>query len=152
MKKFPDDLETHQKYYEEICAKLKSDTFAQLLGIELVEVGPGTATAELTITENMLNAHGSAHGGAIFTLADFVFAVACNSYGKTSVGLSVNVSYLAAGYTGTKLRATAVEEKRNNRTALYRVKVESENDLVATLDCLAYRKNDYFVPVGEETD
>lgn len=146
MSKYPDDLAIHQKYYNEICEKLKSDTFAQFLGIELVEVGPGSAIAEMKITENMLNAHGTAHGGAIFTLADFVFAVACNSYGKTSVGLNVNVNYLAASFNGKTIRATATEEKKNNRTALYRVRVESEEELIATLDCLAYRKNDYFVP------
>lgn len=148
MKKFPDDLEVHQQHYHEILEKLKQDPFAQFLGIELVELGPGTATAEVKITENMLNAHGTAHGGVIFTLADFVFAVACNSYGKTSVGLSVNVNYLAASFQGKLLRATATEEKKNNRTALYRVRVESDEELVATLDCLAYRKNDYFVPAN----
>jgi acyl-CoA thioesterase len=147
MKRFPDDLTTHQKHYDEICEKLKQDTFAQSLGIRLLEVGPGTATAEIDITEHMLNAHGSTHGGVIFSLADFVFAVACNSYGKTSVGLSVNVGFLSASFKGDTLRATAVEEKKNNRTAWYRVRVETDQDLVATLDCLAYRKNDYFVSV-----
>jgi acyl-CoA thioesterase len=149
MKKFHDDLDIHQKYYDEICEKLKQDTFAQFLGIQLIEVGPGSATAEMKVTENMLNAHGTAHGGAIFSLADFVFAVACNSYGKTSVGLQCNVGYLAAGFQGDTLRATAVEEKRNNRTAWYRIRVETEKELVASLDCLAYRKNDYFVQLDE---
>lgn len=152
MSKYPNDLDMHQQYYEEICEKLKGDTMAQMLGIQLLEVGPGTATAEMKITGQMLNAHGSAHGGAIFSLADFVFAVACNSYGKTSVGLSVNIGFLAASFQGETLRATAVEEKKNNRTAWYRVRVESDQELVATLDCLAYRKQDYFVGQGKSTE
>lgn len=149
MKRFLDDLEVHNKFKQQIQEKFQHDTFAEMLGIQLVEFGPGKAVAELEVKPSMLNFHGSTHGGVVFTLADFVFAVACNSYGKTSVGLQVNIGYQAASFAGTKLRATAVEEKRNNRTAWYRITVESETEVVASLDALAYRKNDYFVPVEE---
>ncbi|WP_026174256.1 hotdog fold thioesterase [Effusibacillus pohliae] len=143
----PDDSTVHERYYEQICEKLKQDPFGRLLGIRLLEVGEGTATAELDVTYDMLNAHGTTHGGVIFSLADFVFAVASNSYGKTSVALSMNIGYLAASSAGTRLRATAVEENRTPRTAWYRIRVENEHGTVALLDALAYRKNHYFVPV-----
>jgi acyl-CoA thioesterase len=143
-----DDTEVHYQYAEEIRKKLNQDTFAQWLGIELTEMGPGTAEAEMTITDNMLNAHGSAHGAVLFAIADFVFAVACNSYGKTSVGLSVNIGYLAASQKGDKITAKASEIKRNHRTSWYEVTVENEKETVAHLSALSYRKNDYFV--GEE--
>jgi acyl-CoA thioesterase len=149
MKRFHDDLEVHNRFKRQIQEKFQQDTFAQLLGIKLVEIGPGMGVAELEVQPNMLNFHGSTHGGVVFTLADYVFAVACNSYGKTSVGLQVSIGYLAASFSGSKLRATAVEEKRNNRTAWYRITVESENEVIANLDALAYRKNDYFVPIEE---
>jgi acyl-CoA thioesterase len=145
-----EDTDVHFQYAEEIQEKLKSDTFAQWLGIELTEIGPGTAVAEMTITETMLNAHGTAHGAALFAIADFVFAVACNSYGKTSVGLSVNVGYLAACQKGDKITAIASEIKRNHRTSWYEVRVENEKELVAHVSALSYRKNDYFVG-GDES-
>jgi acyl-CoA thioesterase len=145
-----DEREIHQKHYEEICAKLSQDQFGQFLGIKLLELGEGTATAELTVQDHMLNAHGTAHGAVIFSLADFVFAAACNSYGKTSVALSMNIGFLAAAMKGNRLVATATEEKKNNRTAWYRIRVETEHGLVATLDALAYRKNEYFVSIDEE--
>ncbi|MFD2370533.1 hotdog fold thioesterase [Brevibacillus sp. GCM10020057] len=145
-----DERKLHQERYEEILEKLKQDQYAQFLGIRLLELGEGTATAELTVAPHMLNAHGTAHGAVIFSLADFVFAAACNSYGKTSVALSMNIGFLAAGFNGNRLVATATEEKKNNRTAWYRIRVESENELIATLDALAYRKNEYFVSVGEQ--
>lgn len=144
-----DDREVHARYYEEICEKVKQDPFARFLGITLVEVGAGTATAELKVTEHMLNAHGTTHGAVIFALADFVFAVACNSYGKTSVALSMNIGFLAASQQGTHLRATAVEENRTHRTSWYRIRVENEQGTVAILDALAYRKNDYFVSIDD---
>ncbi|MGG1660740.1 PaaI family thioesterase [Brevibacillus sp. NRS-1366] len=149
-KQFIDESELHRKHYDEICQKLKQDQFAQFLGIKLIELGEGTATAEVTVADHMLNAHGTAHGAIIFSLADFVFAAACNSYGKTSVALSMNIGFLAAAMKGNRLVATATEEKKNNRTAWYRIRVETENGLVATLDALAYRKSEYFVQVDEE--
>lgn len=145
-----DESELHRKHYDEICSKLVQDQFAQFLGIRLVELGEGTATAEVTVQDHMLNAHGTAHGAIIFSLADFTFAAACNSYGKTSVALSMNIGFLAAAMKGNRLVATATEEKKNNRTAWYRIRVESEHGLVATLDALAYRKNEYFVAVDDE--
>ncbi|MGZ0050834.1 hotdog fold thioesterase [Brevibacillus gelatini] len=150
-KKYIDERELHRKHYDEICEKLKQDQFAQFLGVKLIELGEGTATAEVTVAEHMLNAHGTAHGAIIFSLADFVFAAACNSYGKTSVALSMNIGFLAAAMKGSRLVATATEEKKNNRTAWYRIRVETEHGLVATLDALAYRKNEYFIAIDEPT-
>ncbi|MFP3387197.1 PaaI family thioesterase [Brevibacillus sp. SIMBA_040] len=149
-KQYVDERELHRKHYDEICAKLKQDQFAQFLGIKLIELGEGTATAEVTVEDHMLNAHGTAHGAIIFSLADFVFAAACNSYGKTSVALSMNIGFLAAAMKGNRLVATATEEKKNNRTAWYRIRVETEHGLIATLDALAYRKSEYFVQIDEE--
>jgi acyl-CoA thioesterase len=145
-----DDTDVHYQYAEEIREKLQQDTFAKWLGIELVEMGPGSATAQMTITENMLNAHGTAHGAVLFALSDFVFAVACNSYGKTSVGLSVNIGYLAAGRNGEVITAKATEIKRNHRTSWYEISVENENELLAHVSALSYRKNSYFVGGEEE--
>jgi len=149
-KQYVNERELHRKHYDEICAKLKQDQFAQFLGIKLLELGEGTATAEVIVEDHMLNAHGTAHGAIIFSLADFVFASACNSYGKTSVALSMNIGFLAAAMKGNRLVATATEEKKNNRTAWYRIRVETEHGLVATLDALAYRKSEYFVQIDEE--
>ncbi|UOF92479.1 hotdog fold thioesterase [Fodinisporobacter ferrooxydans] len=141
----PNDIEIHKRYYNEICEKLKQDPYANSLGIRLVEVGQGSAIAEIEITDQMLNAHGTTHGAVIFALADFVFAVASNSYGKTSVALSMNIGFLSASSKGSILRAIAVEEKRNNRTAWYQIHVTNGEELVAVLGALAYRKNNYFV-------
>ncbi|MGG0383706.1 hotdog fold thioesterase [Priestia filamentosa] len=141
------EQEIHQKYYNEIFSLMEQEPFAQFLGMKLIPMGEGTATAELDIKDHMLNAHGTVHGAIIFSLADYVFAAASNSYGKTSVGLSTNVNFMAPGKVETRLIAKAVEEKRNNRTGWYKIRVESDGELLATMDALVYRKNHYFVPV-----
>lgn len=95
MKKNITEQEIHQKYYNEIFSLMEQEPFAQFLGMKLIHMGEGTATAELDIKDHMLNAHGTVHGAIIFSLADYVFAAASNSYGKTSVGLSTNVNFMA---------------------------------------------------------
>jgi acyl-CoA thioesterase len=141
------DQTVHRNYYKEIYETLKNEPYANFLGIELVELGEGTAKATLELKEHMLNAHGTAHGAIIFAIADYVFACASNSYGKTSVGLSTTVNFMAPGIMGHQLIATAKEVKRNNRTAWYLIEVESNGELIATMDALVYRKNEYFVPI-----
>lgn len=152
MKTIVNEQEVHQKFYEQIFEKFEQEPFAQFLGMKLIEMGEGTATAELDIKEHMLNSHGTVHGAIIFSLADYVFAAASNSYGKTSVGLSTTVNFMAPGKKGSTLRATAAEEKRNHRTAWYKIRVESDGELLATMEALVYRKSQYFVPVEEMED
>lgn len=149
MKSSMTEQEVHQKYYKQIFETLEQEPYAQFLGMKLIEMGEGTATAELEVNDHMLNSHGTVHGAIIFSLADYVFAAASNSYGKTSVGLSTNVNFMSPGRRGSRLRAIAEEEKRNNRTAWYKIRVESDGELLATMEALVYRKSHYFVPVEE---
>ncbi len=130
----------------EIRKHLENDKFADSLGIELIEVGEGYARCAMVVTDEMLNAHGSAHGGAIFTLADFAFAVACNSHGQIAVALQVSVSFLDAVKSGTRLIAEAKEEALGSRIGLYRLTVTNESSkLVASAQATAYRKKEWFV-------
>ncbi|WP_232696032.1 PaaI family thioesterase [Brevibacillus daliensis] len=147
MKKYIDEKEVHQRNYQQIVETFEQEPYAQYLGIKLIELGEGTATAELEAKDHMLNSHGTVHGAIIFALADYVFAAACNSYGKTSVGLTTTVNFMSAGMKGSKLRAIATEEKKNFRTAWYKIRVESDDELIATMEALCYRKDHYFVPI-----
>lgn len=147
MKQTLSDKEVHDTFYEQIFKTFEEEPYAQFLGMKLVEMGEGSATAQLDVKEHMLNSHGTVHGAVMFALADYVFATACNSYGKTAVGLSTTVNFMSAGKPGSLLIATAEEEKKNHRTAWYKIRVESDGELLAAMEALAYRKNAYFVPV-----
>jgi acyl-CoA thioesterase len=100
-----------------------SDSASQALGIELVEVGPGTATLAMTVTETMTNGHDTAHGGFIFTLADSAFAFACNSYGVVTVAAHCSVTFIRPGRRGDRLVAEAREVSRSGRSGIYDVRV-----------------------------
>ena len=50
--------------------------YAHLLGIELDEISPGTATLGLTVRKELKQNHGVIHGGAIASLIDTAMAFA----------------------------------------------------------------------------
>jgi acyl-CoA thioesterase len=134
---------------EQIARFFDRDKLAKLLGIELVEVSPGQATTRMTIQEKHYNAVNITHGGAIFTLADFAFAVACNSYGTVAVAVNVNISYLKATSKGT-LTARAREISKSKRLGTYHIEVSDETgEIVASFQGTAYRKPDPLPLDGE---
>lgn len=123
----------------------KRDPFAQKLNIELIDWGKGYAKTALTIMEDMLNFHDAAHGGLIFSLADYAFAVASNSHGQVAVGISTNMSYVAAGKLGERLICTATEINNNGRLAIYEMEVKANGELKARMEGMVYRKRENFV-------
>jgi len=127
---------------EDIIAYFKRDRFAELVGIELLEVSEGRAVARLAIQERHLNTIRTVHGGAIFALADLAFAAASNSYGTVAVGINVSISYMKAATDGV-LTAEAREVSANSRLAAYTVEVKNEQgELVAIFQGMVYRKKD----------
>jgi len=127
---------------ETVIKCLKNDKFARGAGIELVEVSPGHALVRMTLEPCHHNGIGLAHGGAIFTLADFAFAAASNSYGTVAVAVNVSITFLKATTTGT-LQAEAKEVSKSHRLGTYSIQVtDQQGDLVALFVGTAYRKPD----------
>jgi len=117
------------------------DPFARSLGVELLEVGEGTGVVAMTVRQDMLNSHDTAHGGAIFSLADAAFAVASNSHGPLAVALEISISYVAPAWLGERLTAKAREESLSRRIGVYRLRVtKDDGTLVAVAQATAYRK------------
>ena len=105
-----------------------NDAAAQALGISIDEVGPGRATARMTLTGDMLNGYAMAHGGYLFVLADTAFAYACNTHDLRTVAAGCDIDFLAGAGAGDRLVATAVERVRAGRSGLYDVTVRREAD------------------------
>lgn len=106
------------------------DKASQGLGMEVLEVSSGWARLAMTITERMLNGHGSCHGGFIFTLADSAFAFACNSHGSPAVAQHCTITYVAPGRLGMRLVADAQERQRGERSGVCDVTVRDETGAV----------------------
>ncbi|WP_423745022.1 hotdog fold thioesterase (plasmid) [Haladaptatus sp. SPP-AMP-3] len=108
--------------YDEIA----NDPFCATLGIELTALESGGARTELTVREELLNFHGTPHGGVVYSLADAAFAAASNADGDTALALETNISYLSAADVGDRLVAVAEREDETRRTGTYRVDVAVE--------------------------
>jgi acyl-CoA thioesterase len=131
---------------EEIRRGFAADQFAAANGVELVELGEGYAKARLELTARHLNSVGIVHGGAITTLADFTFAVACNSAGRLAVAVNINLSCLKATRSGT-LVAEAREVSRSRRISTCTVRVcDDEGQLVALFQGTAFIKDGPYPP------
>ena len=103
----------------------KHDIFAAWIGAEIVEIAPGYAKAVMDLKETHLNAAGVVQGGAIFTLTDFAFAGAGNSFGPRATAMNISITYMRPG-TGTKLVAEAKEVSHGRRTCLFDVIVTDD--------------------------
>ncbi|RZN37108.1 MAG: hotdog fold thioesterase [Methanophagales archaeon ANME-1-THS] len=127
---------------QKIAAFFQKDTYAALTGIKLLDVSEGHAKAMLEITENHLNSAGMVHGGVIFTLADFAFEVASNSYGTLALAINAQISFFKAVSAGV-LYAEANEVSRHPKLASYSIDVTNETgDLIASFQGMVYRKKD----------
>jgi len=119
---------------------LRRDEFVKHCGIELVSLAPGHAVTRLKVQPWHLNAVGIVQGGAIFTLADYAFAVASNSHGTVAVGINVGITYMKSASSGT-LTAEAQEVALNPKLASYTVNVTDDgHGLIAIFQGLVYRK------------
>ena len=107
------------------------DAASQALGMGIVAVGPGTATLQMTVRDDMVNGHGIGHGGFTFSLADSAFAFACNSYNRRTVAHECHITYLAPTRLGDVLTATAAERHREGRDGVYDVTVSGPAGVVA---------------------
>jgi len=119
----------------------KNDRYAAFSGIELLEVEPGRAKTKMEIRDMHLNAGNVVQGGAIFTLADFAFAVAVNTYGNLAMSIETSIRYFKGVGTGT-LFAEAKAVHIHKKLATFEVTVTNEKEeLIALFTATAYRKD-----------
>lgn len=104
-------------------AMFAADGASRALGIEIVTATVGDATVSMTVTQPMLNGHGTCHGGYLFFLADTAFSLACNSYGMTAVAAAAEVTFVAPVRLAEELLAHARVRTRFGRRGIVDVTV-----------------------------
>ena len=107
-----------------------NDHFAKENGMVITRLGEGTSEAVLTATDRHFNGMGIIMGGALFTLSDFAFAAALNSFGFRAVGMNASNSFLkpGKGVPGAKFTARAKLVSKTRRTAVFDVNVYDEDN------------------------
>lgn len=125
-----------------IKARCEKEPYPKLLGIKVLDIKPGYARVSMHFDPGMQNIFGMLHGGAVFSLLDEAFQLACNARGELAVAQQVNTYFLAAARPGATLIAEAKELNATRKTALYELRVFEEEDgrVLASAQAMAYRK------------
>ena len=109
---------------EEARKEFAKDLYAtERTGIVIDEVGDNYAKCSMKITEGHRNAYGGVMGGAIYTLADFTFAIASNfEKEKLTASLVGQATFLAMTH-GSELFGEAHLIKDGRQNCFYEVRI-----------------------------
>lgn len=125
---------------DEVRQLFAKDRFATEAGCTIVEASKHHAVCRMPITDTHRNAQGGVMGGAIFTLADFAFAVAANIGQLDTVGVENSIRFLSAP-RGTELIATAHMDKPGRSLAFATVDIADDTGrTVAIMTATGFRK------------
>ncbi|MCV2357775.1 hydroxyphenylacetyl-CoA thioesterase PaaI [Paucibacter sp. TC2R-5] len=117
-----------------------NDRASKALGMDVLAIGPGSATLAMTVTESMLNGFDICHGGMVTALADSTFAFACNSYNELTVASGFAIDIVAPSRLGDRLKAVAKETSLAGRTGVYDITITNQADeLIAVFRGRSYR-------------
>ena len=102
----------------------------------MVELGEGSATVEMTPSEDMANHAGFVHGGMISALADSAMGRSLRTIRPgvaRAMSFDLKLSFISAAKVGEKLRATGRVVHAGRRTVVAECRVETPGGrLVAT--------------------
>ena len=126
---------------EEVRELFRNDRFAtEACGCRVVEAARGHAVCEFDISETHLNAQGRIMGGAIFTLADFALAIACNIGEEPTTAVCNSIEFMNAA-KGHRLIATCDVDKSGRSLGFFTVTVTDDCDTpVAKMTATCFRR------------
>jgi uncharacterized protein (TIGR00369 family) len=106
------------------------------LGLELVETTEGSATVQMTATEDMANFSGFVHGGMISALADSAMGRSLRTVKPgvvRAMSFDLKVNFINAAKIGETLRATGRVVHAGRRTMVASCRIQGRGGrLVAT--------------------
>lgn len=116
--------------------------YAHLLGIELDEISPGTATLGLAVRKELKQNHGVIHGGAIASLIDTAMAFAIISLlapQEKVTTVDLTISYLRP-VTAGRMTAVAKVVRSGRRLFVVSADMFCEDGTLATTALSTYIK------------
>ena len=118
---------------EEARKFFSKDLFAtEAAGIVIEDVAENYAKCSMKIKAVHKNAVGQVMGGAIFTLADFTFAVATNDGEKMTVTSVSNINYLGTAKGDTLIAETKLI-KDGKRSCVYQIEIKDNLENIVAL-------------------
>lgn len=98
---------------------LEKNPFAQLLGMELLEVREGYAYGRMRMDEHFTNIYGGMHGGCAYALADTLAGLAASTYGNYVTTIDGKMNYLEAVKDTGYVYGEAEVQRQGGRIGVY---------------------------------
>ncbi|MBN2168146.1 MAG: PaaI family thioesterase [Actinobacteria bacterium] len=128
--------EEEDKYRAILKDRVENSPYYMLLGLKVVGLGSGWSEFELEVDEKLWNAGGTAHGGAIASVADAAAGVALSTLidysAEKPVSVELKINFCASVREGT-LRARGEIIKRGNTINICETKVKKGDRLIAVM-------------------
>lgn len=106
------------------------------LGLKVIDAADGTATVDMTATEDMANHSGFVHGGMISTLADSAMGRSVHTLKPAvtrAMSFDLKLNFVNAAKIGETLRATGHVIHAGRRTVVTECRIDGKDGrLVAT--------------------
>ncbi len=121
---------------------VEQDSSTRFFGFKILEARPGFCKMIVTITPQMTNAVGVAHGGICFSLADSCCGIAINLHGRKCVSTETTISQFKPAYPGQAITAHCKEEFLGDKIAVYTAEIFGpDNTRIAMFKGSYYRSS-----------
>ena len=119
------------------------DKFARHLQIEVVSFKEGYAKVKLAVQPRFINGAGFVHGGVLFSLADYAFALAANAGHESGLAVNANINFIKTAFPDDELFAEARLVSRSRKLGTYQVDVTNRQGVIlARVQSMAYFKEE----------
>lgn len=128
-----------QELFEYIIHSIQETPFYQLLGLQVIMLGPGMAELEVTARKEHTNPLGVVHGGLYMSILDAAMGNAVRSLGVKAVTVDLSTGFVAAAALGDQLIASGEVIKSGKSMLFARAQVASGNRIIADARGTFYR-------------
>lgn len=119
---------------------IEKNPFAQLLGMELLEVQEGYAYGRMRMDEHFFNIYGGMHGGCIYALADTFAGIAASTYGNYVTTIDGKMNYLEPVNDVSYVYCEVHVQRQGGKIGVYTATITDGADhLFASADFTYYR-------------
>jgi len=118
-----------------------NDAFSKWLGITVEHIGEGECTLSMTVTKEMTNGFGIAHGAITYAIADSALAFASNSHGRQALSIDTAINHIESLKEGDTITAVAKENALKNKFGFYTVEIIKDDKIVALFKGTVFRSD-----------
>ena len=114
--------------------------FAQLLGIQVLELREGYAYGRMRLDEHFTNIYGGMHGGCTYALADTMAGIAASTYGNYVTTIDGKMNYLDVIKDTEYVYCEVKVQRQGGTIGVYSAKIwDDSQKILVTADFTYYR-------------